>query len=563
MWLLATEQRNARLAPAAAAAACARVAGRREEESQPWQCSSPTDDLNSAPRCISHLLRVECGAHHAHHPLLALTGARRLREAPSNELLIAVSPRCHSKARGGPGAAVDQRLSEARNGVSPLAHRPPLFCLPTCRTPHSPAGSTGKHSPGMASPRPATDDALVRPVTARTWQALGPGAAADDSPRRMSVYNNDLYGSAGADAAAARPASPLYQPASARPTTPTPRSAERLQQQRIATPSRLQTERAPSPSLQLREAAGAGGSPSATGAPAPAGQQGGATPTRQQQQQPEQRPVTAPAPGLSPLRTSTFSLGAAAVPMATAAAAAATGSHRPCTPGGSSIAADSPRVRQRVLSNFAGAVPAGGSPAGGGGSAVGASNFGQGSGTAAGGRPATPSFRPVAAARPATALAGPPPAAAGSNGAAGLLPSDHFRIKAVLPAAQDPAAAAEAAVPPGLAAYPRPPQTAPQLGPAPGAGGGAAAAPEPGSLASFGITAGAFVAAAPKDGRAAGGAGGAVAARAQTRAAMLELTGFASKAELRWEGSWTLARDCWGSGHATSHGCPLLPFSHP
>lgn len=384
----------------------------------------------------------------------------------------------------------------------------------------------------MASPRGSAAAALVRPVTARTWQALA-SAPAEDSPRRVSLYTNDLYrsgaegGGGREEGTAPRPASPLLQAATAaagRPSTPTPKTAERLQQQRIATPSRLQAERGSSSAARLQQLAGAG--LSTTNVPAAP-----ASPSRQQRQRQgeeepgAQRPGTAPAQP-SPLRTSTISL-AALKPAPPAPPPAAAASPRPSTagPSSSSIAADSPRVRQQLLRNFAGAVPAGATTGAGAGStsSLGTSprptlhgERASGSG-GVGARPSTPSFRPIAqpAARPATALAGPSAAAAGSS------PRDHFSIKAsYLPAPTE--------VAPPAGAYPRPPMTAPPKAPAQEAAeGGQQAAAPPGSLASYGIAAGAFVAVAPK-GTAAGEQGPPLAL---TQADMLAMARMGS---LRW-----------------------------
>ncbi len=411
--------------------------------------------------------------------------------------------------------------------------------LSFCRTPHSPSSSGGAPSGGMASPR-ASPAALVRPVTARTWQALSSSpAAAPEEPRRMSVYNNDLYNNSGAAAANPRPASPLYQPASARPGTPTPRSAERLQQQRIATPSRLQAEGAASPSQRLAAAAGAGLSTANVPAGTMQEQASVASPKRPAA---DVRPVTAPAQPPagtgSPLRVTTFSLAALHVPQAAAAK-----SPRPSTAGGpipgSSIAVDSPRVRQQVLGHFAGAVPAGAaghsrSASGGGAtSPLGASprptlHGERGRGSSGGGltaRPSTPSFRPVAeaAARPATSMGAVQPQASGL---------EHFSIRAV----HQGAAGGGPAAPTGLGAYPQPPMTAPPKAAAqPAVQDSQAPSVEPGSLASFGIAAGAFVAAAPKAGGRTG-EGALPAPRALTREAMLASASFATKADLRCGG---------------------------
>lgn len=417
----------------------------------------------------------------------------------------------------------------------------------------------------MASPR-ASPAALVRPVTARTWQALsGSPAAAPDDSRRMSVYNNDLYnnsGGAGAAAANPRPASPLYQPASARPGTPTPRSAERLQQQRIATPSRLQAEGTASPCQRLAAAANTG--LSTANVPAGAAQEQreqGASPKRPAT---DARPVTAPAQPpagtASPLRVTTFSLAALAAPKA-----ATVESPRPSTAGGpipgSSIAVDSPRVRQQLLGHFAGAVPAGAaghSRSGSGGGAtspLGASprptlHGERGRGSGGGGptaRPSTPSFRPVAeaAARPATSMAAVQPQASGP---------DHFSIRAVH---QGAPGAGGSALPTSLGAYPQPPMTAPpKAAAAPAASDSQPPPAEPGSLASFGIAAGAFVAAAPKaGGRAGQGEAAALPApRALTREAMLASASFATKADLRWEDLW-VASSCREGLYSNAVGC--------
>lgn len=451
--------------------------------------------------------------------------------------------------------------------------QPQLHALPSQirRTPHSPSSPSGMASPRSTAAGGAA--AAVRPVTARTWQAslaapapLTSAAAADTasmSPRRMQVYTNDLYGAGGSAAAATtaaseRPASPLYQPASARPGTPTPKSAERLQQQRIATPSRLQVERSPTPGQRLQQVAGAGATLSTANVPAaPAAGERQAQVQQAVQLDEEIRPSTAPsaAPGSS-LRTSTFSLSALKPHLAahglrpssagtgTAASAAAS----------SSIALDSPRVRQQVLRNFAGAVPAGASGSNSGGtSPLGTSprptlHGERGRGSVTGARPSTPSFRPVAqTARPATALAGPSFSAAAHTAASpSASASDHFTIKASHTRADSGPLMAG---PTG--AYPRPPLTAPTkvaLQEVAAAVGGPPARPAPGSLASFGIASAAFVAAAPK-----GAAGRAVVGggegenqeggpRALTQAALLaSAASLATKADLRYQGRWGVA----------------------
>lgn len=470
----------------------------------------------------------------------AIQGPVKLAAAAAALPLARSSPSCHFICLANPS-----HLHTA-TATHPL-HR---------RTPHSPGSSGGVPSGSMASPR-ASPTALVRPVTARTWQALAVSpAAAPDEPRRMSVYTNDLYNNSGGGAAAEappRPASPLYQPASARPGTPTPRSAERLQQQRIATPSRLQAEGAASPSQRLAAVTGAPGAGLSTanvpaqeprekcGGASPREKCGGASPHMRSAA--DARPVTAPAQphtgGSSPLRVTTFSLAA----LHAAPAVAAAESPRPSTAGGpipgSSIAVDSPRVRQQVLGHFAGAVPAGAAGhsrnASGGGTTnpLGASprptlHGERGRGSGGGGptaRPSTPSFRPVvdAAQRPATSMATVQPQASGP---------EHFSIRAVHQAA----GSGGAPLPSSLGAFPQPPMTAPPKAPTqPLAQGSQPPVIEPGSLASFGIAAGAFVSAAPKAGaRSAEGEAAALPApRALTREAMLASASFARKADLR------------------------------
>lgn len=504
-----------------------------------------------------------------HWPVSGASGQPCRRNWPScsasGRWRAARAPRPAARRPGGPkaGAGAGKGRSSWPPPL-PLCCRPaPLpSCLPRqpftrrhchpplrCRTPHSPGSSGGAPSGGMASPR-ASPAALVRPVTARTWQALaGSPAAAPDEPRRMSVYTNDLYNNSGSGAAAAappRPASPLYQPASARPGTPTPRSAERLQQQRIATPSRLQAEGAASPSQRLATVTGAPGAGLSTAnvpAQEPQEQGGGGCASPPKRPAADVRPVTAPAQppagGSSPLRVTTFSLAA----LHAAPAVAAAESPRPSTAGGpipgSSIALDSPRVRQQVLGHFAGAVPAGAaghsrSASGGGAtSPLGASprptlHGERGRGSGGGGpiaRPSTPSFRPVvdAAQRPATSMATVQPQASGP---------EHFSIRAVHQAAGSGGATLHSS----LGAYPQPPMTAPPKAPAqPVAHDSQPPRIEPGSLASFGIAAGAFVAAAPKAGarNAEGEAAALPAPRALTREAMLASASFASKADLR------------------------------
>ncbi|KAL4439006.1 hypothetical protein ABPG77_006943 [Micractinium sp. CCAP 211/92] len=443
----------------------------------------------------------------------------------------------------------------------------------TPRTPHSPKASPiGSRVPASptsmaAAARPGTaSDAVasIRPVTARTWQALSAPPAADEKAR-MSVYTNDLYSNAGAAPLAARPLSPLYQPTSGRPATPSatpaPRSAERLQHQRIASPSRLQGEGGSPRGMQRLQlpVPGLSAANVPTAALVPAG-------PAQLQAETEARPGTAPA---AQLRTSSISLASLKQP----APAAVIGTHREglqqqqqqqqqqlsqeqagegaegatsslsprsAFPAGGSITRDSPRMRQQVLRNFAGAVPASGGS--GGSSPLGntprpallgeRANGGSGGGDR---RPATPSFQPVALPRPATALGGPA-VTAGSG----------FSIKTggVDPAGSGPLGQLPGgeAAPRALSAYPQPPQTAPSKAALPAAPA-APAAPPPGSLASFGISAAAFVAAPDK--AAGGGAaqaegegeregGSATAALlATTQAAMLASSSFATRADLR------------------------------
>ncbi|KAL4452633.1 hypothetical protein ABPG75_008295 [Micractinium tetrahymenae] len=439
----------------------------------------------------------------------------------------------------------------------------------TPRTPHSPTGSpigaSARMSAAAARPVTAASDAAasVRPVTARTWQAMSAPPPPGEDKARMSVYTNDLYSNAGAAAAAARPLSPLYQPVSARPgtpsATPAPRSAERLQHQRIATPSRLQGEAGSPRGMQrVPQVPGLGLSTAnvPAAAPAPAA-------LAQLQAEAEARPSTAPA---SQLRTSTISLAALKQPAPAAAGAqqeqqqaqqqapaqqhegqggagAATAiSPRSAFPAGGSITKDSPRVRQQVLRNFAGAVPAGSGS--GGSSPLGntprpALHGERANGGSSGGdrRPGTPSFQPVALPRPATALGGP---------AAGASPADsRFSIKAGYARAESGplGQAAGGETPPRPRnAYPQPPQTAPSKAAVPAAPA-APAAPLPGSLASFGISEAAFVFAPSKtagagtsqaDGEADQENGDAKATLvASTQAAMLASTAFATKADLR------------------------------
>ncbi|KAI7844912.1 hypothetical protein COHA_001560 [Chlorella ohadii] len=106
---------------------------------------------------------------------------------------------------------------------------------------------------------------------------------------------------------------------------------------------------------------------------------------------------------------------------------------------------------------------------------------------------------------------------------------EHFSIRAV----HQGAAGGGPAAPTGLGAYPQPPMTAPPKAAAqPAVQDSQAPSVEPGSLASFGIAAGAFVAAAPKAGGRTG-EGALPAPRALTREAMLASASFATKADLR------------------------------
>lgn len=375
----------------------------------------------------------------------------------------------------------------------------------------------------------------------------------------MSVYTNDLYSNVGAASLAARPLSPLYQPASARPgtpsATPAPRSAERLQHQRIATPSRLQGEGGSPRGVQrLQQLPGLGLSTANVPAagPAPAA-------LAQLQAEAEARPSTAPA---SQLRTSTISLASLKQPAPAAGGtqqeqpqqpaaaqqqavegsegAGASLSPRSAFPAGGSITKDSPRVRQQVLRNFAGAVPAGSGS--GGSSPLGNTprptlhgEHAHGGSSGGDRRPATPSFQPVALPRPATALAG------------SASPADsRFSIKAGYGRTESGplGQGAGGETPPRPRnAYPQPPQTAPSKAAMPEAPAGSAV-PQLGSLASFGISAAAFVsapdkaaagAAAQGDGEADQEAGAAKAAfMAPTQAAMLANTAFTIRADLRW-----------------------------
>ncbi|PSC74109.1 king tubby [Micractinium conductrix] len=430
-------------------------------------------------------------------------------------------------------------------------------------TPHSPSsGPVGSATAGGMSARPQSAGGAaagaVRPVTARTWQAMGPPA--EDRQRSMSIYNNDLYGNSGvAVPPVARPASPLYQPASARPSTPsampTPRSAERLQQQRIATPSRLQAD-------------GSQGSPRAgqrmqqvpvSTANVPAAPAAGAA----------DRPSAAPSPTGGKARTSTISLSAlkpaevaaqqAAEPTAaeaTTSPRAADGdatSPRPATSGtaasagislsvNSPIALNSPRVRQQVLRGFAGAVPAPAAGSPGRLSGTGAATPRPARGSSGSGRPSTPSFQPVAMARPATAMAGP---VSGAADAPFTIKASYGRADAAALGSDVRSGAAAGQPNPLRSPYPQPPSTAPSKAAATGTADAAAApaAPAPGSLASFGISSAAFIAAAPKNAAAAAAAAvegpagvegkAALAPQALTQAAMLASTSLATKAELR------------------------------
>lgn len=418
-------------------------------------------------------------------------------------------------------------------------------------------------------------------VTARTWQAMSAALPAD-AKARMSVYTNDLYSNAGAAPLATCPLSPVYQAASARPATPSatpaPRSAERLQHQRIATPSRLQSEAGSPRGMQrLQQLPGLGLStgnvPAA--APAPAA-------LAQLQAEAEARPSTAPAPQL---RTSTISLASLKHPAPAEAAtqqeqqqgqqllpaavqhqavegtegAATASSPRTIFPADGSISRDSPRVRQQVLRNFAGAVPAGSGS--GGSSPLGNTPRPMLHGERAGGgssggerRPATPSFQPMALPRPATALAGP---AVGATSA-----DSPFSIKAGYGGTESRPlgqVTGGEVLRRQFNAYPQPPQTAPSKAAVP-AGAATPAVPLPGSLASFGISAAAFVSAPDKaaagaaargDEQAGHGDGGAKAGlMAPTQASMLASTAFATKADLRWAvrkaGRFQAARSWWG-----------------
>ena len=414
----------------------------------------------------------------------------------------------------------------------------------------------------------------------------------------MSVYTNDLYNNNSSrgipeGGPGARPASPLYQPASARPSTPTPRSAERLQQQRIATPSRLaQAERAASPSQRQRlqqqqqqvvvalglstanvpaataegrgqQSADGNAVPAAALAANAAAQQGGmgkqTSPLQAQRQAQghDLRPGTAPAsaatssPRISSISLTSLRLKQEQQPeqqpeQRPGSPAAAT--PRPASVAGGSIAVDSPRVRQQVLRNFAGAVPAGSGSGASSGSPRLALHWERDRASDGSNRPSTPSFQPVAAQspRPATALpTSVVPGAAASPAAAG----PHFGIKAAHGRAFSgmSGAAADGEITRPAGAYPQPPVTAPPKAPAQAQAPGSQQQPQPGSLASFGIASAAFVAAAPKTAAAAVAAGegeadggkGAQPMAALTQAAILANASFANKADLRWVVRWT------------------------
>eukprot|EP00887_Chlorella_sp_A99_P002521 scaffold6.g2521.t1 len=337
-----------------------------------------------------------------------------------------------------------------------------------------------------ADSRPGSASLPVRPVTARTWQAL----MTEDAGKRVSVYTNDLFGQGASEAAAAIDASSRYQPASARPATP--RTAEQQQQQQQAAagqpPSRLSVPRgsgevaASSPTGERAGQAAGGSAPSALGASL-------------------LRPSTAPAArggSPSPLRTSAFAL--------TSLAGGGGGSpgQWPSTPARALIAVDSPRLKQLLGQNFASAVSAGTA------AVVAAAPPAAGAPREAGGlraqwqgaRPATPSFQPLSA-RPATALGG------GGGGPDG----EDFTIRAAFHgSANDPQGPAPRALGP-TGAYPTPPATAPAKARVALALGGGDHAPGGGQqpeaktgFAAFGINPASFVAPGPRTGAGPGAA---------------------------------------------------------
>jgi hypothetical protein len=452
------------------------------------------------------------------------------------------------------------------------------------------------------------NDLAVRPVTARTWQALASeegfghqiGAHLAHStelwclhlhqklsiapavskrecspsmfrPSGQAVWRtNDLFHGFEGDAtptthSAAHATPPLYQPTSARPGTPTPKFGEQpppQRQQHIIIPSRLfSTGAAPAGGRsQVRingVGSGASGSPqtadvlsidrqAATGAGSAAGVSAATDTNSGSTQQPRQwqrqqhldvaaRPTTAPArPAGLPLRTSIVS-----IPYLQQSPGRQSLTPRPGTAQGSTGTDNSPRT----LPNFAGAVTSR------------SGDMGPGSRPLTGGprfslpgklsadpgssnRPSTPSFQPVALSRSATAQ---PTAAAASSS-----DSSQFNIKA----AHRPAGLSGFGSEGPAGAYPQPPSTAPLL--QSGFQGAVPAAlqqqQQAGSLASFGISAAAFVAVPPKLAKADVTADGQsladskAALPAPTQAALLATASLSSKADLRC--ACTLAQMC-------------------
>ncbi|GAB4820012.1 hypothetical protein N2152v2_007058 [Parachlorella kessleri] len=393
--------------------------------------------------------------------------------------------------------------------------------------------------PGTASgpdSRPGTASSPVRPVTARTWQAINESA----SPKRVSLYTNDLYHQATSDD---RPQSPQFRPSASRPVTP--RSAERLQQQLVGSPNKAMMDQSRSPSrLQMSTAnvpavppkapqpalndslnsllaraakavaedealqrqqqtasantSGAGATPAAEGSgatvatvealgsKAPSAESSGTA--NATTERPDAAPPAAEGSGTGSASverptTAPTSLSRLASARSAAISLTALQSPRPATPTSVLGAKDSPRAQQ-LFQNFASSSPAGNStlpstprqPIG----YNEAGNLGTPRGPAASQRPSTPSFQPVSINRPATAMAD-----------FGIMSGMNLSSKSL-----DGAKAANVGAPPAVSSlrqpYPVPPSTAPAKG---NTREIARRNSLPGGLSTFGIMAGAFVAA--------------------------------------------------------------------
>lgn len=337
----------------------------------------------------------------------------------------------------------------------------------------------------------------------------------------VSVYNNDLYSAGGGCFLARTEAeSAAAQPRSARPGTPSLAAAETLQQrQHGASPGSPRIRQANRPSSSKVGLGGGDQAAMEAVLPAlpPAGYSdtGRALSSAQLQQGLAARPSTAPVRLAGTLRAPDASLARWQGHAAPAARPQGSAGGLPATAG-------SPAATPRALQSFAGVV----SSAGGAGSSLArpAGSMGRMGEQAAGwsggplgsaaARPSTPSFQPITREdRPGTAQ---PPAASTTGSANFLIRAGNWQAD-IQQAGQTVA---------GL--YPKPPSTAPACASLHSGKPGAAPNPPADGLASFGISAAAFVAAAPKS------AGQLLAGwAALTQAAMLAEAQLGSQENLR------------------------------